>query len=354
MEGRRLSLAAVCHIARTRILRKSPRDLKAFAEETWEIAPAETAVAQRAICLDGQLDRVVGWEFASEHPRREMEGGPVAHDATRGYLLRDVWLLDGALFKRDGYHWLTPRADRLPQVGADGGIERAALFCTAMGNRYFGQWLMDDCATYPLADAEGVPVTTDQPCWEHTAVYEDWLGMRPERLHNAFFRELVIFEDFGQNRHKHMRFKEMGRKLRSRVRSADHPGVFILRGKTGELRLLRNEMEIAERLRDERGFRILDPASCDVPTIVEACAGARMVVGVEGSGLIHGILQLGEGGGILTLQPPNRFVSVYKHLADRDGQSFGFVVGVPEESGFRVDPDEVERTIDLFPASARL
>jgi capsular polysaccharide biosynthesis protein len=125
--------------------------------------------------------------------------------------------------------------------------------------------------------------------------------------------------------------------------------VFILRGGTGEKRLLRNEIELAEHLRDKRGFRILDPEKTDVPTIIASCAGAQTVVGVEGSQLIHGILTLQRGGSLLTLQPPNRFVKVYKDLTDRDGQNFGFVVGHAEGKSFRIDPVEVERTLDLFP-----
>ena len=70
--------------------------------------------------------------------------------------------------------------------------------------------------------------------------------------------------------------------------------------------------------------------------------------GVEGSGLIHGILTLEEGGGLLVLQPPTRFSAIYKDLTDRDRQQFGFVVGHPRGGDFWVDPDEVERTLDLY------
>ncbi|POZ99718.1 hypothetical protein C4E44_33575, partial [Pseudomonas sp. MWU12-2312b] len=155
-----------------------------------------------------------------------------------------------------------------------------------------------------------------------------------------------------QNRHKHLRFREMGNKLLSHVNASSHPGVFILRGDKGELRLLRNELQLAERLRDRRGFRIIDPAKSDVPTIVAACAGARTVVGIEGSHLIHGVNVLQPGGSLLVLQPPNRFLCFFKYLTDRDQQNFGFVVGTEEGNGFSIDADELERTLDLFPATA--
>jgi capsular polysaccharide biosynthesis protein len=112
---------------------------------------------------------------------------------------------------------------------------------------------------------------------------------------------------------------------------------------------LQNEAELAEYLRDRRGFRILDPMKTEVPAIVAACAGARTVVGVEGSQLIHGIVLLQPGCSILTLQPPDRFVSAYKHVADREHQQFGFVVGQARGKGFYIDPVEIERTLDLFP-----
>ncbi|MBI5891272.1 MAG: glycosyltransferase family 61 protein [Nitrosomonadales bacterium] len=345
------SLAAIRYALKGRLSQASPRTLESLAVKTWEIAPSETSISPPAYFLPNQLERVTGWEFSDEHPRLAMAGERTLHKATRGFLLKDVWLIDGALYKGDAKSWLTPRQSRLPRVRVECEIDRGAVYCTPMGNKYFGQWLMDDCVTYPMASAEGIPVTTAQPVNMHTPMYEDLFGMKPLRVQNAFFRELVIFDDFGQNRHKQQRFRCMSDRLLSHVKPSPHPGVMILRGGTGELRLLHNEIELAEYLRDRRGFRILDPSRCDVQTIVSTCAGARTVIGVEGSGLMHGILLLQAGRSILTLQPPNRFVRVYKDLADRDNQHFGFVVGQPESGGFRIDPDEVERTLDLFPES---
>ncbi|MNM93047.1 hypothetical protein D3C81_1054080 [compost metagenome] len=71
---------------------------------------------------------------------------------------------------------------------------------------------------------------------------------------------------------------------------------------------------------------------------------------MEGSQLVHGVNVLRSGGSLLALQPPNRFVSYYKYLTDRDHQHFGFVVGTPQGDGFTIDIDEVERTLDLFPS----
>jgi len=359
------SLAAYKHLFNTRVTRKPSLRLESLAVKSWDIAPGTSAIAPPAFFLPNQLERVTGWEeklfFPFEHPRRTMEGtGQVDHGPTRGFLLKDVWMIDGALYKGNAKSWLTPGAGRFPGIRVENEIHRGALYCTMGGNKWFGSWLMDDCLTYRLACDEGVPVTTAPFAANasvarngilHAPGYEQWLGMKPLRLRNAFFRELVIFDDLSQNTHKHLRFRANGERLLSHVEVNAHPGVFILRGGTGELRRLRNEMEVAERLRDRRGFRILDPAKSDVPTIVAACAGAKTVVGIEGSHLIHGVNVLPPGGSLLVLQPPTRFLCFFKYLTDRDQQNFGFVVGIPESDGFRIDPDEVERTLDLFPTS---
>lgn len=344
------SLLPIRHILRKRIARREPLSLASVASRTWDIAPVETTVSLPAYCLPGQLDRVTGWAFANEHPRKLMEGGlAVQHGATRGFLLEDAFLIDGVLYKGDACKHLMRRRHRVPELRVEREIQRAAMFCSEAGNAYFGQWLIDDCPTYPLAAAEAEPVTTNQPLTEHTLGYEDWLGMKPTRLGGAHFRELVIFDDMGQNQNKRQRFRALGGKLLSHVEVASHPGVFILRGMTGQRRVLKNELELAERLRDQRGFRILEPPKLDVPGIVKACAGAKVVIGVEGSGLIHGALTVQPGAAIVTLQPPQRFVTVFSQLID--GLHFGFVVGTPDGGeDFRVDPTEVERTLDLLPS----
>ena len=347
---RRTSLLPLVGLLKNRLSIGQMPEVFSAATSSWEISPGTENLARPAFFLPGQIERVKGWTFTDEHPGREMLGGYVAkHAPTRAFMLEDVWLLDGTLYRGLAQKFLLARAGRMPRLEAQVEINRAALYCSANGNKYFGNWLMDDCVTYQLAAAEAVPITTDQAVSLHVLGYEDWLGMKPTRVGNAFFHRLIVFQDFGQNRSKQARFRAVVEALRSHVKWTPHPGVFILRGQAGLRRVFRNELEVAERLRDRRGFRIIDPTISGVSEIVAACAGARAVVGIEGSALVHGILGLQTGGAVLALQPPNRFVTVYKHLTDRDGQNFGFVVGSPIGEDFSVDPDEVERTLDLFP-----
>jgi hypothetical protein len=347
------SLLPIANIFRSKLLRKQPKSIESIADKSWEIAPSETSLTRPAYYLPGQLERVTNFDvWFGEHPARLLNGGvEITHAPTRAFLIKNVWLIDGVLYKDHACSYLYPHSSKwLPKIHVENEIDRGAIYCTEIGSKYFGQWLLDDCITYSLASAEGTPITTNQPASAHTLAYEDWLDMKPTRLSSAFFKEVVIFSDRGHNQHRRARFRAMSAKLLSHVENIQpHPGVFILRGSTGQKRILKNEMETAEYLQEKCGFRILDITKTDVPTIMATCAGAKVVAGIEGSHLIHGVLVLPVGGAILTIQPPNRFNDGFKPTADRDEQHFGFVVGTVEGDGFRVDPSEVERTIDLFP-----
>ena len=128
-----------------------------------------------------------------------------------------------------------------------------------------------------------------------------------------------------------------------------HPGVFILRGNSGTTRVMVNEIEIAEQLRDKYGFRIVDVTKQSASEIISACVGAQILIGIEGSHLMHGLMVLQPGASVLTLQPPYRFCGVIKITTDMENLNYGFVVGIPKEDGFFINLEEVERTIDLLP-----
>ena len=352
----RWSPLPVAHVLRSRLSRAAPlrwlraRALSEVAQRSWELAPGSEQVIPPAYFLPGQLERVTDWVFADEHPGRKMSGNSsVTHGPTRAHLLEDVWLIDGVLYKGPACSHLSPRESRLPRLHVRTEIEQGAIYCSAAGNRWFGMWLMDDCPLYPLACESGRPITTQGPPKGHARDYEAWLDMKPTRVRNALLRRLVVFEDVGHNRDKHRRFRALNDKLRARVDVEPHAGVFLLRGRAGDPRVLQDERALADRLAKHRGLTVIDPLRVDVPTLVRTCAGARVVVGVEGSQLAHALMALPRGASLVTLQPPGRFCGLLKDLTDRDGQHFGFVVGRPAGEDFVVDPSEVERTLDLMP-----
>ena len=185
----------------------------------------------------------------------------------------------------------------------------------------------------------------------HTRDYEALLGMAPSRRHAVRLREAVVFQDYGQNRSKHARFRAMSERLQASVPWKPHPGVFLVRGTSGDRRVLVDELELAERLRVRRGFksRRFHPARRGHRPGLLRGRRDRDGRGGEPADARHPAAPAKEAR-VLALQPPDRFVGLYKHLTDRDGQHFGFVVGNAEGRDFRVDPDEVERTLDLFAA----
>jgi hypothetical protein len=345
----KIGLYPVMNILQRKISGKKTINWEAFAKRTWEIAPGATIVSRPAYFLPGQLERVTGSAYTDD-PRGEMAGGAERYQKpTRGFLLKDAWLFNERIYVGDTLYGLFPRSSHMPPLWAENEIARGAVYSSLGGNIFFGLWLTEDCSLYPLAANEGFTFTSDQPVSPHTLAYEDWLGMKPARLPSAFIRELVLFDDFTQNPDKRVRFRTLSDRILARLDAKPHPGVFILRRDSGKRRILTNELELADYLRARRGFRIVDVTTDDMPTIAAACAGALVVIGVEGSHLVHGIMVLQPGGSVLALQPPDRFCGVLKRTLDRDGQNFGFVVGHADEGGFRVDPEEVERTLDLLP-----
>ncbi len=92
---------------------------------------------------------------------------------------------------------------------------------------------------------------------------------------------------------------------------------------------------------------MLDPGRASVAELIDACAGARIVAGVEGSHLVHGLTLMPAEARLLAIQPPDRTVSVLKLITDRQGQEYGLVVGRGSNGAFSADIGEIEQTLDL-------
>ncbi len=347
-----ISFLPAIHLAR-RAAGLPRREVVACAKKKWTIAPAEKFLAPAAYFLPGQLDRVTGIKFATEDYRREVIGGhEVEHAATIGYLVEGAIISKGVIYKADAATFLASRRSRIPSFEIEDEIDRGALYGTPGGIRYFGQWLIDDCITYPMAGAEGTPITIMHHESQHVSDYEKLLGMSSLRVGKAYFRELVIFDDFGKNEHKRDRFKAAIARITPKSGVSPHEGVFVLRGKTGTRRILKNEREVAEHLAKHRGVRVIDPLICTVDQILRTCAGAKFIIGVEGSHLVHALMTMTRESSVLALQPPFRFATALKDVADSVGAKFGFVVGQQQGPDFAVSAEEIERTMDLMIAGS--
>jgi hypothetical protein len=340
-------------------------ELEAEAIDRWVIAPAERRYIAPARFLPGQLDLIRPTEFASVPDVERSELPSVAdvvrnfqgdyetiEGATLGFRLRDVNLVDGVLYASRAVQHLRRRRRRWPAYMVPTEVRTGVIYESWTGNRWFGDWLKDDCLTYRLAERFGQPVTTVTTPNGHVPDYEALLHMRPHRINHTHFEELILFHDRSHNGNKEARGDELRQKLVAGVPSTQHPGVFLLRGSSGMQRILINELAIAERLASERGFRVLDASTSSVADIVDVCAGARVVAGVEGGHLVHGLMAMPPNAVLFAIQPPTRVVSVLKATTDRQGQVYSFAVATGDHCRFSISWDVVDRTLDLALQSA--
>ncbi len=150
------------------------------------------------------------------------------------------------------------------------------------------------------------------------------------------------------NTGKSQRAAQMRRRLLAGRSCSPLPGVFILRGKSGDARVMENERQIAEQMAQTYGFHLLDPMAASVDQIAQLCGEAAVIAGVEGSHLVHGLAMMPPEAALLVFQPPDRTVAALKTLTDRQGQRYALLVGQGSTAGFTVNWDEVRRTLDLL------
>ncbi|WP_372752967.1 glycosyltransferase 61 family protein [Mariniflexile sp.] len=343
---------------KTYLMSRQGKILDALSVKSWDMAPGNTSITPKAYFLDGQLERIKAIIFTPDAVAIMKGGQTITNQPTRAYLLKDVWMLDGAIYK--GLHRfvmhhhskLKPSMYYFPSMVVDTEINDATIYNTYDGHSYFFDWLVDDCCMYPLAASEGVPVTSDLFSHADAPLYESVFEMNPVRTHRAYLKQAIFFDDdWGNNASKHERFMLHRSKLLAKFPNPKHPGVFILRGQTGVSRKLVNELELAQTLQDTYGFRIVDVAKQSAAEIISACVGAQVIVGIEGSHMAHGLMVLEPETSILILQPPHRFTAVLKLTADMAGIHYGFVVGIPKEDGFYIAAEEVQKTIALLPTT---
>jgi len=323
------------------------KTFKELCDRQWIVHPSEKAVAPPAIYLDGALEHVTGAqpETTLAYEIQQVFGGPKEHIATTAYQLRDVHLVDGYLYKASMKLPLTTAKESLLRSSQAAAMSQAALACTLTSNRYFGHWITDGL-TMNLAAAQLAPaVTTAQIETSHQIDYRRLFNVHATMMTNASFKQLIILEDFGQNSYKRDRYHHMRSQLRQTFPPSASPGVMLLRGTSGVQRVLVNEQEVAKFLHNQ-GFTILDPQTLSASEIVQQTLGAKVVVGVEGSQLIHGLFTLADRGTILTLQPPYRFNSVFKDYTDCLELNYAFVVGKQVEGGFEIDVNALGKTLD--------
>lgn len=328
------------------------RSFKDLCDKQWILCPGASALSQSAIYLDGALDKVTGAqpETTLAYEIQQVLGGPKEHAPTTAFQLRNACLVGGYVYKDNLKLPLTLAKESILHQDEPEFISEAALACTLASNRYFGHWMTDGLTLTLAAQQLATAVTTVETPTPHQVDYSNLFNIHPVAVTNAQFKTLTIIEDFGQNLFKRERYEYLRSQLKCQDSKSANSGVMLLRGNSGAHRNLVNEMALADFLR-RQGFVILNPQTSSVQEIVQQTLGARIVVGVEGSQLVHGLFTLGAGGTILTLQPPYRFNSVYKDYTDCLALHYAFVVGRSVENGFEISLDDLARTLEKIDAT---
>jgi capsular polysaccharide biosynthesis protein len=343
-----------------RMVSGSAVDIRTLASKTWTLCPAEEGHTLPAIHLPGEIDRL---ESVSPWRQRDAElasirGGQVHHACSEAHLLENVelagaFLYKGAAVSQPGYG---KRQWRLSGAVPFERHTESHLITSHMGSHFFGTLLLDD---YPLALLPPEGAHRLQMCAQpsrHNAQYRELLElpMSPP-VQRARVDRLIVYTDFAQNSLKVKRHEALRATLRKNCPRAatSSVGVYLRRGRSGELRLLENEAQIEEML-VSLGFDVIDPMALTAAEIAGRTLDTPLVISVEGSHLSHAIFSASDTATFVVLQPPDRLCMTYKEYTDQVGRMrFAFLVGDRSAQGFRVEPDHLQRLLDLVASVAK-
>ena len=232
-------------------------------------------------------------------------------------------------------------------------LDQAALATTAVGYRFFGHWLRDDCPQYLLASEYGRPLCVSTEITAHMQQYatyfeQDWTGTS-----HAIIDHLVVFQDYSQNGLKRSRYGQLSSRIAKFFPYNPPRGklIYLRRGSTGMARTIVNEDALMETL-VRHGFEILDVTS-DLTTIIRTLRAAKLVVSIEGSNINHFNFCAASDCTLIVLQPADRFTAFHRHWAECVGVRFGFVVGTKHGHRYAFSSSEILKTADLAFSQAR-
>jgi capsular polysaccharide biosynthesis protein len=241
-----------------------------------------------------------------EHEKTRIRASGIEHMAANAYQLRDAILLDGVVFANGTRIPYVLAREKLARYRIETTFSAAAIPSSVVGNRYFGHFIMDDACTALLAlgYAPFCFVASDTPRSAHQERYLNIYGIPYQEARTCHFEELWVFDDFAMNHHKQARLQQLREKARALPGSRSGHGVFFRRRGGGMPRNMINEAELEDQLA-QRGLEIIDVNQESVDSIIWKSRDAAVVIGIEGSALMHGLMTMQPGSLLLCLQPPD-------------------------------------------------
>ncbi len=328
------------------------RSLEEMASQTWILEQESTQRVRKAVYLEDTLGRAsqAGTFSDLADQYNLIAAREVTHRPIKLHLLSNAALVGAAVYVREFREPLSPAAGFRPRDLLESThCPQATLGCTYFGNMFFGHFWSDDVPLMQFGNQFADPVRTALPLTPHQRELLDLIKLKVRFASSMTFDELYCFDDRAQTKHKERRYRALRKTFADRYGRGDAPhGVFLFRGNSGSSRLLVNEQQIADAL-VPHGFVQVHPERLSLDELNRAIWGARVIVGVEGSQLVHGLYNAAEGASFLTLQPPMRFSNILKSYTDCLDMHYGFVIGQAcEGGGYRVELDEVLRVLDLL------
>lgn len=317
--------------------------------------PQRSSTRPMGIMLPGQIDRA-----RSTTPSSSMEqqksialGGSMTHLATTLYVLPNARIEHTALYcngRRKSYDGLG-FGEEIKLSGSAPRIHMACglLISTHQGLTYFGDWLFENCSRVLLAKELGEApfAMTRRNAYQHAPRYRELFQLQFQEIARASFDELIVVDDWGHPPEKADRYRQLRDRIRRSPGRQQGHDVFVIRGRSGQARVLSNEQACIEWAQ-QRGFSIVDPSKMSVDELIYELKDARCVAGVEGSGLLHGLVAMASDGFLLAIVAADRFIVSSKEYADALNIPFALVVADKGDlNGFEVDIQELNATYEL-------
>jgi hypothetical protein len=321
--------------------------LEQVVDKTWEVSSGGERRFPQAVFLKKHLDLnlmpVGGISLETEMKR--INGGCVSVKPTIAYQLSNVKILDGFLYKQR--FRLKFKVEKEPLSNIFGDVERieeGALVTQWSSNRYFGHWLHDEVPrTFAANDLGLQAYRGGKEKFMHQPGYERLLNLKVETVTRALFSKLVLFSDSTLNPYRIERFQRARSLLYDTVGSyQQNRYIYLSRGVTGAKgRELVNELALIDKLKG-LGFVIVEPEGLSSEQIVEACLGAEIVMGIEGSAIGHGFFSIKDGGIVICIIPEKHFNNAYMDYCSAIGVQYGFLVSRAVPEGFSINLDDVD------------
>jgi len=326
---------------------RRPASLFDVADEVVELEPASTFETDPAICLPGEVDRVTDFVGDEALHRARLAGDIREEGPTLSYRFDGTLLADFTVYAAGSYQVYREGRKRPVLTGDPDEIDQAQLCTTACAQMYFGHFFHDSLVLEELAARRKLtPLTFARKPWTHEPGYRQLFDRQAVATSLARVRRLWLVDERSLNEGWRSRFGSLRTRLRDKVTSTGARNVFITRGSWFTGRSLANEPELAELLH-ARGFTILEPEKEEPEGIASVLRDARLVVCVAGSAEVHALVAMPAGATLIEIQIAPFFGTIGKILTESIGVHWGYVVAEETQTGFRLEPERLLKTLDL-------